>query len=108
MPSKARARQAQRGYRGSMTTLTISQVARRTGVPATTLRYYEKVGVLPAPARTDSGYRRYDEGAIARLAFVQRAKSLGIDLDDVAELVRLWDGEECGPVQEQLRAKVHA
>ncbi len=90
-----------------MTTMTISQVARRTGVPASTLRYYEKVGILPAPARTDSGYRRYDEGAVARLAFVQRAKSLGIDLDDVGELVRLWDGEECGPVQEQLRAKVH-
>ena len=90
-----------------MTTLTISQLARRTGVPATTLRYYEKAGILPAPARTDSGYRRYDEGAVARLAFVQRAKSLGIELDDIAELVRLWDGEECGPVQEQLRAKVH-
>ena len=90
-----------------MTNLTISQLAHRTGVPATTLRYYEKAGILPAPARSDSGYRRYDEGAVARLAFVQRAKSLGIELDDIAELVRLWDGEECGPVQEQLRAKVH-
>lgn len=90
-----------------MTTLTISQVARRSGVPATTLRYYERAGVLPPPARTDAGYRRYEEAAVARVAFVQRAKSLGIELDDIAELVRLWDGEECGPVQEQLRAKVH-
>lgn len=90
-----------------MTTLTISQLARRSGVPATTLRYYERAGILPAPARSESGYRRYDEAAVARLAFVQRAKSLGIELDDIAELVRLWDGEECGPVQEQLRAKVH-
>lgn len=90
-----------------MTTLTISQLARRTGVPATTLRYYEKAGILPRPARTEAGYRRYDDGAVARLAFVQRAKGLGIELDDIAELVRLWDGEECGPVQEQLRAKVH-
>jgi DNA-binding transcriptional MerR regulator len=40
-------------------------------------------------------------------AFVQRAKALGIDLGDVADLVRLWDGDECEPVQEQLRAKVH-
>lgn len=91
-----------------MTTLTISQLAHRTGVPATTLRYYEKAGILPAPARTGAGYRRYDENAVARLAFVQRAKGLGIELDDIAELVRLWDGEECRPVQEQLRAKVHA
>lgn len=90
-----------------MTTLTISQLAHRTGVPASTLRYYERAGILPAPPRTDAGYRRYDEGAVARLAFVQRAKSLGIELDDIAELVRLWDGADCGPVQEQLRAKVH-
>jgi DNA-binding transcriptional MerR regulator len=91
----------------AMTTLTISQLAHRTGIRATTLRYYEKAGILPSPARSDSGYRRYDEEAVARLAFVQRSKSLGIGLDDVAELVRLWDGEECGPVQERLRAKVH-
>ncbi|MFN2419051.1 MAG: MerR family transcriptional regulator [Candidatus Limnocylindria bacterium] len=90
-----------------MTTLTISQLAHRSGVPATTLRYYERAGILPAPARSDSGYRLYDEAAVARLAFVQRAKSLGIDLDDIGELVRLWDGEECGPVQEQVRATVH-
>ncbi|MGH2603372.1 MAG: MerR family transcriptional regulator [Dehalococcoidia bacterium] len=88
-------------------TLTISELARRSGVPATTLRYYEKAGILPSPDRSDSGYRRYDEDAVARLAFVQRAKTLGIDLDDIAQLVRLWDGDECGPVQAQLRAKVH-
>jgi DNA-binding transcriptional MerR regulator len=90
-----------------MTTLTISQLARRSGVPATTLRYYERTGILPAPARTGAGYRVYDEAAAARVAFVRRAKSLGIELDDIAELVRLWDGEECWQVQEQLRAKVH-
>jgi DNA-binding transcriptional MerR regulator len=90
-----------------MTHLTISQLAHRTGVPASTLRYCEKAGILPVPARSDAGYRRYDEKAVARLAFVQRAKGLGIDLNEIAELVRLWDGEECGPVQEQLRAKVH-
>ncbi len=88
-------------------TLTISELARRSGLPATTLRYYEKAGILPSPDRSDSGYRRYDEDAVARLAFVQRAKTLGIDLDDIAQLVRLWDGDECGPVQAQLRAKVH-
>jgi MerR family copper efflux transcriptional regulator len=72
-----------------MSTLTISQLARRSGVPPSTLRYYEKVGVMPAPARSPAGYRLYDDDALARLAFVQRAKALGVELDDLADLVRL-------------------
>lgn len=72
-----------------MTSLTISQLARRSGVPASTLRYYEKGGVIPPASRSDSGYRLYDEQALARLAFVQRAKALGIELNDLADLVRL-------------------
>jgi DNA-binding transcriptional MerR regulator len=90
-----------------MEALTISQMARRSGVPASTLRYYEKIGVIPPAARSDSGYRRYDEAALVRLAFVQRAKALGVGLDDLADLVHLWDGQECAPVQERLRALVH-
>lgn len=90
-----------------MNALTISQLARRSGVPASTLRYYEKIGVIPPATRSRSGYRLYDEQSLARLAFVQRAKALGVELDDLADLVRLWDGEECAPVQERLRAMVH-
>ena len=90
-----------------MNSLTISQLARRSGVPATTLRYYEKRGVIPPPTRSDSGYRLYTEDALARIAFVQRAKALGVELDDLADLVRLWDGAECAPVQDRLRSLVH-
>ena len=90
-----------------MNALTISQLARSSGVPASTLRYYEKVGVIPPASRSDSGYRLYDERALARLAFVQRAKALGVELSDLADLVRLWDGAECAPVQERLRSLVH-
>ena len=90
-----------------MTMLTISQLARRSGMAASTLRYYEKVGVIPPATRSDSGYRLYDEKALARLAFVQRAKALGVDLGDLADLVRLWDGAECAPVQDRLRGLVH-
>jgi len=90
-----------------MNSLTISQLARRSGVPASTLRYYEKIGVIPPPTRSGSGYRLYDEQAPARLAFVQRAKALGVELDDLSDLVKLWDGEECAPVQERLRSMVH-
>lgn len=64
-------------------------------------------GVTPPSSRSDAGYRLYDETALARLAFVQRAKALGVELDDVAHLVRLWDGAECAPVQERLRSLVH-
>lgn len=87
-----------------MTTFSISQLARRSGVPASTLRYYEKAGILPPPVLTHAGDSRYDGAAVARLAFLQRAKSLGIDLLAIAELVQFSDGEDCGPVQEALRA----
>jgi len=90
-----------------MTAMTISQLAHRSGVPATTLRYYEKAGILPQPPRTDAGYRRYDEDALTRIGFLQRARTLGIELRDIAELVRLWDGDRCEPVQDQLRIMVH-
>lgn len=90
-----------------MNSFTISELARRSGVPATTLRYYERIGVIPPASRSDSGYRLYDERTLARLAFVQRAKALGVTLDDLADLVRLWDGAECAPVQERLRSMVH-
>jgi len=50
---------------------------------------HEKVGVIPPATRSDSGYRLYDEQSLARLAFVQRAKALGVELDDLADLVVL-------------------
>jgi MerR family copper efflux transcriptional regulator len=91
-----------------MTALTISQLARRSGVPATTLRFYERVGVIPPPTRSNSGYRLYGDDAVTRIAFVRRAKALGVELDDLADLVRLWDGAECAPVQKRLRALAHS
>jgi DNA-binding transcriptional MerR regulator len=83
-------------------TYRIAQVARRAGVSADTLRYYERIGVLPAPERTTSGYRVYDERTVERLAFISRAKQLGCTLDEVADLSLAWDGGECGPVQDRL------
>lgn len=55
----------------------ISQLAERSGVPATTLRFYEGAGLLPAD-RTPAGYRSYDEDAVERLAFIGAAKRLGL------------------------------
>lgn len=73
-----------------MSALTIGQVARRSGVPAKTIRYYESVGLLPAPERGDNGYRYYDDGTVRTLRFVRHARELGFPLDDVRALLGLW------------------
>lgn len=67
----------------------IGELARRAGVPIDTVRYYERNGLLPAPARRESGYRDYAEDDITRLAFVLCAKALGFSLAEVRELAAL-------------------
>lgn len=84
-----------------MTTgLRIADVSRRSGFTPATLRYYEEIGLLPPPTRTDAGYRIYDERSVERLAFIARAKQLGCTLGEIADLTIAWDGGECGPVQD--------
>jgi DNA-binding transcriptional MerR regulator len=82
--------------------LSISQVAERTGFTPSALRFYERERLV-RPGRTAAGYRCYTEGDVAALRFIARAKSLGLALDQVAELVPLFRGERCAPVQERLR-----
>jgi DNA-binding transcriptional MerR regulator len=83
-------------------TYTIGEAAARSGFPASTLRYYEGIGLVEPSDRTEAGYRVYDERALARLLFVARAKQLGCSLEEITELVAAWDGERCGPVQHRL------
>lgn len=85
-----------------MSTYTIGEVAERTGFTASALRYYEGIGLLSASTRSAAGYRLYDDDALARLAFVARAKQLGCSLEEIADLASAWDGERCGPVQRRL------
>lgn len=80
----------------------IAEAAARVGVPTTTLRYYEDIGLVAAPARTGNGYRTYDDADIARLRFVTATKNLGIPLTDVAELARAYDVEDCSDVAHQV------
>ena len=91
-----------------MTSYRISDAARRTGLPTSTLRYYERIGLLPAPPRTDAGYRAYEDRALDRLSFITRAKALGLGLDQIGELADLWDADRCGPVQARLRGLINA
>lgn len=69
--------------------LTIGALAKRVGVPIDTIRYYEREGLLPEPARRASGYRSYGEGSVAQLRFIRRAKALGFTLEEIGELLRL-------------------
>ena len=71
------------------TKLTIGDLARATGTKVVTIRYYEKVGLLPAPPRTAGNYRTYDSGHLHQLRFVRRCRELGLTLDQVRELLSL-------------------
>lgn len=85
----------------------IGEVARRSGVSAKTIRYYEDIGLLRAPARTASGYRAYDEAVLDRLAFVRSAQAVGLTLGEIRGIVGLRDDGQipCGHVIELLRAR---
>ena len=89
-----------------MPTLRISELATAAGVPTSTLRYYERIGLVRPRARSESGYRLYDDDSVERLAFIGRAKRLGMSLDDVATLIEAWFSGECEPLRDQLRAFV--
>jgi DNA-binding transcriptional MerR regulator len=85
-----------------VTTYTIGEVADRTGFTASALRYYEGIGLVVPATRTDAGYRLYDDMTLSRLAFIGRAKQLGCSLEEITDLVGIWDGERCGPVQKRF------
>lgn len=84
----------------------IKEVAERSGFSPATLRYYEELGLIPAPARTPAGYRTFDESTVERLAFIGRAKQLGCSLEEIVELTSAWDTGTCAPLQDRLHRLV--
>jgi MerR family copper efflux transcriptional regulator len=88
-----------------VSTYRISQLAEHAGVPATTLRFYEREGLLPA-ARTSSGYRQYTDTDRERIQFITAAKHLGLPLDQIRELLTVWAGGVCRDVRDELRPRV--
>lgn len=86
--------------------LSIGALSRATGVKVETIRYYERIGLMPAPLRSEGGHRQYREAEMRRLRFVRRARELGFTLDEVRELLNLADGG--GPCAEvEAIAKTH-
>ena len=71
------------------TALTIGEVARATGTQTETIRYYERIGLLPAPPRTAARYRIYHQSDVNRLAFVKRSRDLGFTIEEVRVLLAL-------------------
>jgi DNA-binding transcriptional MerR regulator len=85
--------------------LTVSDLAREAGVSPHTFRFYEQVGLLPVPTRSDSGDRLYDPPLVDRLRFIRGAKRVGLQLDDIAEL--LDHGQHpCGETDRLLRQRL--
>ncbi|GAB4467208.1 MAG: Cd(II)/Pb(II)-responsive transcriptional regulator [Anaerolineales bacterium] len=85
----------------------IQELARLTGVSAKTIRYYEEIGLLPAPARGGNNYRQYDERDAERLRLVAGARRLDLSLDEIGEILALRERREapCRVLLERLARK---
>lgn len=96
--------------------LRIGQLAKRSGLAATALRYYEKAGLLPEPHRTPAGYRAYDIDTLPRLAFIRAAQTVGLTLAEIREVIGIRDRgtAPCSHVvallerhRAEIRARIH-
>jgi DNA-binding transcriptional MerR regulator len=90
--------------------LTIGQVAQLTGVTRDTIRYYERLGLLPRPARTRAGYRQFPATAVNRLALVRNAQRFGFTLREIAGFLRVRDsgGKPCRDVRAAAHRRLDA
>ena len=98
-----------------MRPLTIARLAAASGVNLETVRYYERIGLMPEPARTAKGYRSYGEEQVRRLSFIRRAREIGFSIGEIRELLVLGEPgrASCAAVQTltaahlaEIRAKI--
>src|SRR5262245_47161131 len=88
--------------------LTIGELARQAGLGLSTVRYYERTGLAPAPTRSACNYRLYSNDAVTRLRFIRRAQQLGFALDEIKELLELRVNRRapCPEVRSRAQAKI--
>jgi len=91
-----------------MSTLTVGELADQANVSSHTVRYYDRIGMLPTPHRTAAGYRRYEPDIVHRLRFIRGAQSVGLRLREVRELLTVMDQGQCpcGHTEQLVRQRV--
>ncbi|MGH2772041.1 MAG: heavy metal-responsive transcriptional regulator [Actinomycetota bacterium] len=96
------------GFTLGVAMMTISKLAGRLGVRTDTVRYYEKIGLLPRPERTPSGYRVYDDESVDRLRFIKGSQRLGLTLEEIKDLLSVRDTGlcPCGHTATLLRKRI--
>jgi DNA-binding transcriptional MerR regulator len=88
------------------TALQIGEIANRSGVSVDTVRYYEKLKILPTAPRTSSGYRMFPSKAVEQIKFIKQAQELGFSLDEIKKLLASGGAEECERVRDLLQTKL--
>lgn len=86
----------------------VSDVARQFDLNAQTLYFYERIGLIPSPQRNASGYRVFAQSDLDRLSLIERAKALGLTLDEIKEILQLQEGQglTCHEVHQRLLKKL--
>jgi len=87
--------------------LPIGALSKQTGCNIETIRYYEKAGLLPTPARSPAGYRRYGSADLKRLNFIRRARALGFSIEEVGKLLKLADERRRSCAEVRVVAGAH-
>jgi MerR family mercuric resistance operon transcriptional regulator len=86
--------------------MTIGELARAAGVNVETIRYYQRRGLIPEPAKPAGGHRRYPPEALDQLGFIRGAQQLGFSLEEARELLRIGDGRSCAKARLMAEEKL--
>ena len=92
----------------AMAPFNIGEASRRSGVSTKMVRHYESLGLLPGVNRTEAGYRQYTDKDVHTLRFVRRGRSLGFSMDEIAQLLKLWQDKRRASSNVKRIALAHA
>src|SRR6478609_2781081 len=87
--------------------MNIGDAAKASGVKAKMIRHYEGVGLFPEPARTESGYRQYSDNEVSTLRFIRHSRDLGFSIEQIRELLGLWQNRKRPSRQVRALAQAH-